>query len=190
MDLSVLHLVNSPEKNYKWKDKLNSLTGTACHFLEWSGWYNQDIYQRLLGHYRLYEAFKVDKISNADLPSSLRYILEYRASRNIKYFLSGLTASLYYIFSFGEKYVPFQIENINRILLNDKAIILQEFLNDAENNFSIALERAVGRITANSFLLKDDALHLTLLNQTKIEYNQYQTITVGSRRLLITCLVC
>ena len=34
MDLSVLHLVNSPEKNYKWKDKLNSLTGTACHFLE------------------------------------------------------------------------------------------------------------------------------------------------------------
>ena len=76
------------------------------------------------------------------------------------------------------------------LLLNDKAIILQEFLNDAENNFSIALERAVGRITANSFLLKDDALHLTLLNQTKIEYNQYQTITVGSRRLLITCLVC
>ena len=67
-NLSVLHLVNSPEKNYKWKDKLNSLTGTACHFLEWSGWYNQDIYQRLLGHYRLYEAFKVDKISNADLP--------------------------------------------------------------------------------------------------------------------------
>ncbi len=50
-------------------------------------------------------------------------------------------------------------------------------MNDAENNFSIALERAVGRITANSFLLKDDALHLTLLNQTTIEYSQYQTIT-------------
>ncbi|MEP7111379.1 MAG: hypothetical protein ABI760_25510 [Ferruginibacter sp.] len=44
--MSVLHSVLSPDRNYKWKDKLNSLTGHLdCRFLEWSGWYNQDILQ-------------------------------------------------------------------------------------------------------------------------------------------------
>ncbi len=60
MDPRVLHPVHSPERNYKWKDKLNSLTGHLdCRFLEWTGWYNQDILQRLLGHYRLYQVLKL-----------------------------------------------------------------------------------------------------------------------------------
>lgn len=59
MDLSVLHPVKSPARDYTWKDKLNSITSPlGCRFLEWTGWYNQDIAQRLLGHYRLYQLFK------------------------------------------------------------------------------------------------------------------------------------
>jgi hypothetical protein len=59
MDLSVLHSVKSPDRDYTMKDKLNSITSPfGPLFLEWSGWYSQGIFQRLLGHYRLYQMFK------------------------------------------------------------------------------------------------------------------------------------
>jgi hypothetical protein len=88
MDLSILHLAYSPEKNYKWKDRLNSLTGhVSCRFLEWSGWYNQDILQRLLGHYRLYQVFKQKPIVNNHLSLPLNYIVNYKTSHGLKYAL-------------------------------------------------------------------------------------------------------
>ena len=103
MDLSVLHPVYSPERNYKWKDRLNSLTGhLSCRFLEWSGWYNQDILQRLLGHYRLYQVFKAENKFENHLSAPLTYIVSYRASHWVKYVLSNITAFLYYTFSFGK----------------------------------------------------------------------------------------
>lgn len=65
MNLSVLHPVKSPDRDYSMKDKLNRIISPlGCRFLEWSGWYNQDISQRLLGHYRLYQLFKVNSKAN------------------------------------------------------------------------------------------------------------------------------
>ena len=70
MDMSVLHRHPLPDRDYTRKDKLNSLTGHLdCRFLEWTGWYNQDIYQRLLGHYRLYQLFKNECKAETGLPS-------------------------------------------------------------------------------------------------------------------------
>lgn len=113
MDLSVLHPVHSPERNYKWKDRLNSLTGHLdCRLLEWSGWYNQDILQRLLGHYRLYQLFKAENDPNSHLSLLAAYIVSYRASHGIKYALSAVTASLYYIFSFGKDIQPYRSKEL------------------------------------------------------------------------------
>jgi hypothetical protein len=88
MDLSVLHRHPLPDRDYYWKDKLNSLTGHLdCRFLEWTGWYSQDIYQRLLGHYRLYQLFKKESKAGVGLSQSLAYIVNYRASHSFKYLL-------------------------------------------------------------------------------------------------------
>ncbi len=176
MDLSVLHPIQSPERDYSWKDKLNSVTGNLqCHLLEWTGWYNQDILQRLLGHYRLYHAFKAVDSFNYHLSPPLHYITNYRVTHSIKYFISCITASLYFIFSFGKRYAPLQTESINSKLINDKAIILYEFLEEAEKDFDNALRNAIEKISSPRFLDKSDTRNLTFLFQNKNEYNQYQT---------------
>jgi len=176
MDLSILHPVHSPERDYAWKDKLNSVTGNLdCRLLEWTGWYNQDILQRLLGHYRLYHVFKSENNFNNHLPLPLNYITSYKVTHSIKYFISCITASLYFIFSFGKRYAPLQTESINRNLINDKAIILFEFLVEADEDFSSALRRAVDGISSPNFLNKKDTTNLTLLIQNRNEFNQYQT---------------
>lgn len=173
MDLSVLHPVHSPEKNYKWKDKLNSLTGHVnCRFLEWSGWYNQDILQRLLGHYRLYQIFKAENEFNHHVSRSMAYIINYRASHGIKYLISGVTASVYYIFSFGKKYSALQIEGVNRILVNEKAIILQEFLENADNDFCAALAKTVRQIASPAFF--NNVENNVTLVQNRNEYNHFE----------------
>jgi hypothetical protein len=70
MDLSVLHAVKSPDRDYTMKDKLNGVKNPlGCRFLEWSGWYNQNISQRLLGHYRLYQLFKAKCQADSQLSS-------------------------------------------------------------------------------------------------------------------------
>lgn len=179
MDVSVLHLIKSPDRDYTWKDKLNSLTGHLdCRFLEWTGWYNQDIHQRLLGHYRLYQVFKAENNSANHVSIPLAYIVNYRASHLVKYLLSGITASVYYIFTFGERYSPLQIESINKVLINDKAIILQKFLHYADKDFSSALAKAVEQIASPDFLNKTD-YNLTLVQQNKNEYkyNRYESST-------------
>lgn len=175
MDLSVLHPLHSPERNYKCKDRLNSLTGhLSCRLLEWSGWYNQDVLQRLLGHYRLYQLFKAENNSPCNcLSLPLAYIMSYRASQGFKYALSGLTASLYYIATLGKRYTPLQIEGINHLLVRDKAMILQEFLQDSKKDFPCAVRKAVEQITSNRLLSKAEN-SLTLIQQ-KREYNHYQT---------------
>jgi len=175
MDLSVLHPVHSPERNYKWKDRLNSLTGHLdCRLLEWSGWYNQDILQRLLGHYRLYQLFKAENAPNNQLSLPAAYIVSYRASQGIKYGLSAVTASLYYIFSFGKRYPALQIEGINRLLVTDKAMILHEFLRDSESDFTGALSKAVEQIASTNLFDKTEK-RLTLIHQNRQEYNHYES---------------
>ena len=176
MDLSVLHPVHSPEKNYKWKDKLNGVTGHLnCRFLEWSGWYNQDLPQRLLGHYRLFQIFKAEINPGNRLSLPLSYIVSYRASHRLKYAVSATVASLYYIFSFGDRYYPLQIEGINRVLVNDKAIILQDFLQTADKDFSSAMTRAMEQIATANFL--QPAENRVTLVQNKNEYNHYSNST-------------
>ncbi|WP_018615935.1 hypothetical protein [Segetibacter koreensis] len=175
MDLSVLHLVRSPERNYKWKDRLNSLTGhLSCRLLEWSGWYNQDMLQRLLGHYRLYQLFKIENNSACNhLSLPLAYIMSYRASQGFKYALSSITAALYYVVTFGKRYTPLQIEGINHLLVRDKATILQQFLQDSEKDFPLAISKAFEQIASTNFFNKAEN-RLTLIQQ-KNEYNHYQT---------------
>ncbi len=175
MDLKILHPVESSEKNYKWKDKLNGLTGhLSCRFLEWSAWYNMDIPQRLLGHYRLYKLFKTenDPATANGVAIPLAYIVSYRASHGVKYALSSIMASIYYIFTFGKRYSPLQIEGINRLLVTDKAVILQEFLQDADKDFAQALSNAVAQIGSPYFVDKANN-RLTFIQQNKNEYNHH-----------------
>ncbi|MEI9808577.1 MAG: hypothetical protein WDO16_12290 [Bacteroidota bacterium] len=179
MDLSVLHPVKSPDRDYTRKDKLNSLTGHLdCRLLEWTGWYNQDIYQRLLGHYRLYQLFKKESKAGVGLPLPLAYIVKYRTSHGFKYLLSRITGILYYIGSFGKPYYPLQTEGINRLLVNEYAHILQAFLTEADNNFEKALSQAVGQIASpdfgkrsNTLFVKQSAIILQTQNEFKNYYN-------------------
>jgi len=179
MDLSVLHPVQSPERDYSAKDKLNSLTGhLQCRFLEWTGWYNQDIYQRLLGHYRLYQVFKKENKPDNYLPMPLAYIVNYRASHDVKYLLSRITGILYYIGSFGKTYYPLQTEGINKLLVDEDVHILQAFLTEADNNFEEALSLAIRQIISSTFGKKSADIPLqvkqsTVILQTRNEFNNY-----------------
>ncbi len=183
MDMSVLHPVKSSDRDYTRKDKLNSLTGHLdCRFLEWSGWYNQDIYQRLLGHYRLYQLFKKESKACDGLPQPLAYIVNYRASHSFKYLLSRITGILYYLGSFGKPYYPLQTEGINKLLVNENAHLLQAFLTEADNNFEAALSQAVGQILSPDFGKKSgDALfqvnQSAVILQTRNEFNNYHNST-------------
>ena len=147
MDLSVFHPVKSPDRDYTWKDKLNSITSPiGCRFLEWSGWYNQDISQRLLGHYRLYLLFKAKSKFDSQLSLPLAYITHYRTLHFIKYVLSCITAVLYYIFTLGDRYHPLQVEELNKQLVHHRQAILQKFLAYAEVDFEKALNDAIDQI--------------------------------------------
>ena len=176
MDMSVLHRHPLPDRDYTRKDKLNSLTGHLdCRFLEWTGWYNQDIYQRLLGHYRLYQLFKKESKAETGLPQLLAYIVNYRASHGLKYLLSKVTGIVYYLVSFGKPYYPLQTEGINKLLLSENTHILQEFLTTADNNFEEALSQAVEQILSPDFGKKSDISikHSATILQTRIEFNSY-----------------
>lgn len=190
--MSVLHRHPLPGRDYTRKDKLNSLTGHLdCRFLEWTGWYNQDIYQRLLGHYRLYQLFKKESKANTGLPQPLAYIINYRASHGLKYLLSQITGIVYYIGSFGKLYCPLQTEGVNRVLVNEHAQILQAFLHEADYNFEKALSFAVeqimspelGKKSGNTlFQVNQSAVILQTRNEVKSYYhnshyfNEYNTV--------------
>jgi hypothetical protein len=147
MDLSVLHPVKSPDRDYTWKDKLNSITAPlGCRFLEWSGWYSQDISQRLLGHYRLYQLYKAKNKVDSQLSLPLAYISHYRSLQAIKYAFSCITAVLYYIFTFGDRYYPLSVAELNKQLINTQFTILHQFLSNAEVNFEKALQSAIDQL--------------------------------------------
>ena len=63
------------------------------------------------------------------------------------------------------------------MLVNDKSIILHQFLKEAEEDFSSALRKAYKKITSTDFLNKGGSPGSTLFIQNKNEYNQYQTIS-------------
>lgn len=181
MDLSVLHRHPLPDRDYSQKDKLNSLTGHLdCRFLEWTGWYNQDIYQRLLGHYRLYQLFKKENKAENELPQPLAYIVNYPASHGLKYMLSRVTSIVYYLGSFGKPYYPLQTQGMNKLLINENASILQGFLSEADSNFERAFARAIAQIATSEFERKPNALYLKqsiVILQTRNEFNNYHNST-------------
>jgi hypothetical protein len=174
MDMSVLHRHPPPDRDYTRKDKLNSLTGHLdCRFLEWTGWYNQDIYQRLLGHYRLYQLFKKENSANVHLSLPLAYIVNYRASQGVKYLLSRIVGFLYHTGSFGKPYYPQQTEGINKLLVHENAGILQEFLEKADVDFDQALINTIQQISSPGFGRKNVVKQSAVIVQTKNEYTSY-----------------
>lgn len=170
MDLSVLHYVKSPDRDYTWKDKLNSIScPLGCNFLEWSGWYSQDISQRLLGHYQLYQVFKTKHKVNSQLSLPLAYIVHYRILHVIKYGLSCITGVLYRAFTLGGRYYPLPVEELNKQLINHQYTILQEFLTDAEADFEKALHYAVNQINGSG----NKVLPEITFVQNRLENNVY-----------------
>jgi hypothetical protein len=146
VDLTLFHQV--PDGNYRAKDKLNSRTSrAACYFFEWTGWYNQNIAQRLLGHYRLFQIYKKDPDNTSrDINLAQAYVLQYRSNHFVKYSLSRLISLIYRIFTLGRPYLPVETETFNRSLINEYADILHTFLTDAETDFTSAFQNAMKRL--------------------------------------------
>lgn len=156
MNLSLFHFdPNDPHSHHKMKDKLNSRTGLlACRFLEWTGWYDYMIAQRLLGHYRLFQHFRKDyaKFSWPDMTAARAYILNYKATHGLKYFLARLMSFIYTIFTPKEYYRVAQVAGVNHLLIKEHPFILEEFLEGADLDFEEALKKAMHRITDPYFL--------------------------------------
>ncbi|OQP65860.1 hypothetical protein A3860_14800 [Niastella vici] len=191
MDLSVLHPVKSPDRDYSWKDKLNNITGLlGCRFLEWSGWYNQDISQRLLGHYRLYQLFKAKSRHDSLIALPLAYITHYRTLHAIKYIFSCITAVLYYVFTLGDWYYPLLVEQLNKQLINRHHTILQDFLIDVEIDFKKALHNAIdqingsGNMPAPEITIVQCRLENKVYNNTCHYFTEYNgTVLSGTNEL-------
>lgn len=178
MDLSVLHYVKSPDRDYTWKDKLNSITSPlVCRFLEWSGWYSQDISQRLLGHYQLYQVFKTKHKVNSQLSLPLAYIVHYRTLHLIKYGLSCIMAALYYIFTFGGQYYPLTMEELNKQLINHRDTILQQFLTNAEVDFEKALFNAIDQINGSGNKVNPEITFVQNCLEHNVYNNTYHYLT-------------
>jgi hypothetical protein len=151
MDLSLFHRYGA-DSDYRIKDKLNAWSGRLdCRFLEWSGWYNQDMYQRLLGHYRLFKICKAENSIQDTIEFFSAYILQYKASHRFKYFFLQAMSVLYYLATFGKSYYPFLIANINRHLIQEQPYLLHGFLAAAEENFEKALHNTMTKITSGQF---------------------------------------
>jgi muconolactone delta-isomerase len=191
MNLSVLHVVKSPDRDYTMKDKLNGITGPlGCRFLEWSGWYNQNISQRLLGHYRLYQLFKAKRHVDFQVSLPAAYIAHYRTLHIIKYALSCITAALYYICTLGGRYHPLLIEQLNRQMIFQQFTILQEFLTNADTDFEKALFNAIDQINGNDnqvipeITLIQNRLEQKVYNNTCHYFTEYNGTTLSSSNQL------
>jgi len=170
MNLSVLHPVKSPDRDYTMKDKLNSITSPlGCRYLEWTGWYNQDISQRLLGHYRLYQIFKANNKVDTQLSLPLAYISHYRTLHVIKYGLSCITAVLYCIFTLGDRYYPLIVEELNKQMISRHHTILQDFLTEAEVDFEKALHNTINQLIGSGNKVMPE---ITIV-QNRLEYKVY-----------------
>jgi|SRR5271154_7068178 len=148
MDLRLFHRYGA-DRNYKIKDKLNGWSGRLdCRFLEWSGWYYQDMYQRLLGHYRLCKIFKEENRQYDTIESVSAYILHYKALHRVKYFFLQAISGFYYCLTFGKSYYPFLIASMNKHLIEEQPYLLYAFLTAAEENFEHALSNTMSKITS------------------------------------------
>jgi len=184
IDLTLFHREDAPPNaNWHRADRLNSWTSLrGCRFLEWMGWYNLDVAQRLLGHYRLFQHFNADySKSRRDLAASQAYILQYRASHGLKHFFSRVMAFLTTIIERKRFPVEAEIAAINRQLVNDSTSVLYDFLIDADHDFTAAFLQAMRRIKDPSFFNKSVApptINLQV-NQTDQHYSahQYNTYT-------------
>lgn len=150
VDLTLFHL--NPGGNYGPKDRLNRRTGrVACFLLEWTGWYNQALSQRLLGHYRLFQLYKKDPdhaFIHREMSLERAYILQYRGGHAMKYALSRIISIIYRTFTLGRPYPAVEIEGFNGTLIREHADVLQAFLHDAENDFTAAFLTAMKRVNA------------------------------------------
>ena len=183
IDLTLLHSEDAPPNaNWRMKDKLNGWTSLGrCRFLEWSGWYNYDVAQRLLGHYRLFHHFKADYIKSPhQLAAPNAYILYYRSGHGFKYFLSRVMSLLYSIFEKG-RYPVAEIAAINRQLVNESSGILYDFLTDANKDFTAAFLQAIRQIKDPSFL-ESSAASITIHNTlTATQINIQRAIKAGAQ---------
>jgi hypothetical protein len=191
MDLSVLHAVKSPDRDYTMKDKLNGITSPlGCRFLEWSGWYNQNISQRLLGHYRLYQLLKAKRQVDSQVSLPVAYIARYRILHIIKYVLSCITAVLYYICTLGDRYHLLPIEQLNKQIIYQQFTILQEFLTNADADFEKALQNAIdqvngyGNIVTPEITFIQNRLEQNVYNNTNHYFTEYNgTVFSGANKL-------
>jgi hypothetical protein len=189
IDLTLFHYDDVPP-NTSWRgaDRLNSWARPgSCRFLEWMGWYNYDVAQRLLGHYRLFQHFKTDYAkSRHDLPAAQAYILQYRA-RRVKHFLSRVMVFLIIIIERQRYPKETEMIAINRQLVNDSTSVLYDFLTDADQDFTAAFLQAMRQIKDPSFFGRSAApptIHLQV-NQKEENYYTYQHNTYSATQINI-----
>jgi hypothetical protein len=155
MDLRLFHPEDNPDHDYRRLDHVNSRSGPlACHLLEWTGWYNTSPALRLLGHYRLFQLYKAryEPRHRREMSAIPSYILQYRSTHGIKYFLSRCVAFLHRIVQRGDYDPNIEIQGINRMLVHQRADILHDFLLGAETDFDQALKTAILHIHSKTFL--------------------------------------
>ena len=175
METSVLHPGRTANRDYRIKDLLNGKTGhLTCRFLEWSGWYNQELYQRLLGHYRLYQIFKKESKGSSELITPFAYIVHYRSTQSFKFLLSRVVSMLYRAGTFGGDYTPFRVETLNRVLLFQYPHLLEAFLHDAETDLEAACQKALKEIRQLNFHSTQSPKQYNFL-LVRQEQNSYQT---------------
>jgi hypothetical protein len=191
MDLRLFHFGPDADKNWKMKDKLNGWTGRVpCRFLEWTGWYNFDIAERLLGHYRLFQHFKKgNQKAGKRIPLEHAYILQYQASHPLKYFVSRVMAFLWSIFSWKESYPWIEIEGFNRMMVNEGKAILAQFLAatevDFEPAFNIAMQKFNDPAFFNGLMNSTPAFGNNILVQIKKDFNSIQNNSVRYEQIHI-----
>jgi hypothetical protein len=154
IDLTLFHNEDAPPNaSWRMKDRLNGWTSLRrCRLLEWTGWYNYDIAQRLLGHYRLFHHFKADYFKTShQLPAAMAYILDYRSRHGIKYLLARIVAFLVSLLD-RIPYPVVEIAAVNRQLVNESTSILYDFLIDADRDFTAAFLQAMDQIKSPTFL--------------------------------------
>jgi hypothetical protein len=179
MDLRLFHPKEFPDREFKTMDRFNSWTRLQpCRLLEWTGWYDGSVPFRLLGHYRLFHLYKKSYHKRSvDIPTVQGYILQRRITYGLKYRFNNFLAFVPKIWGYPDR--TMEIHIINRMLLNERASILQEFLSNAEIDFEAALLRAIEQIHAPSFLSTpgisnintSNTLSQNILVQVKQDYN-------------------
>ncbi|MBS1603084.1 MAG: hypothetical protein JST42_10490 [Bacteroidetes bacterium] len=176
MDLRIFRPTDNPDFNFKTFDRINSRTGNfSCRWLEFIGWYTSSVRLRLLGHYRLFQLYKKQRLkSPAHLSPIQGYILQYRATHWMKRYSYILISRLPSLFGPPDDHV--EIHAINNLLIHQRADILYQFLDAADTNFEEAFKIALLRINAPEFINTSPA---PTTHNSSVIYNlqQHNTIT-------------